>query len=112
MLMMREESFGPIVGVCPTKSDAQAKHYISDTSYGLTAGIYTRDQQRAENFLKDIDTGTVYWNCCDRVSASLPWSGRKGSGIGCSLGFEGIKIFFKSKVLAFKFFYLVFYIRF
>jgi acyl-CoA reductase-like NAD-dependent aldehyde dehydrogenase len=97
MLMMREESFGPIVGICSTKSDAQAKHYVSDTTYGLTAGIYTKEQQRAENFLKDLDTGTVYWNCCDRVSAFLPWSGRRGSGVGCSLGFEGLRSFLKVK---------------
>ena len=59
--------------------------------------IYTKDIKRAENFLEDINVGTVYWNCCDRVSVQLPWSGRKASGVGSTLGIEGFKSFLKIK---------------
>src|SRR5699024_10089724 len=72
MAVMREESFGPIIGIMPAKDDADAVRLMNDTRYGLTAGIYTRDRQRAEKVLGQVRSGSVYWNCCDRVSPRLP----------------------------------------
>jgi acyl-CoA reductase-like NAD-dependent aldehyde dehydrogenase len=70
---------------------------MKDTDYGLTASVYSKDQSRAERILRQLNTGTGYWNCCDRVSAAVPWSGRKQSGIGSTLSHIGLRAFVKPK---------------
>jgi acyl-CoA reductase-like NAD-dependent aldehyde dehydrogenase len=97
MLVMREETFGPMIGVQAVADDAEAQELMNDTEYGLTAGVYTRDEQRARAILARINTGSVYWNCCDRVSPRLPWSGRKHSGQGSTLSYLGIRAFLRPK---------------
>lgn len=97
MAVMREESFGPIIGIQKVKSDEEAVQLMNDTDYGLTAGVYTKDQKAAEALLGQINSGSVYWNCCDRVSPRLPWSGRGHSGIGSTLSTIGIDVFLKPK---------------
>jgi acyl-CoA reductase-like NAD-dependent aldehyde dehydrogenase len=97
MLVMQEESFGPIIGIMKVKDDAEALNMMKDTDYGLTASVYTADQARAEKILSQLDAGSGYWNCCDRVSAALPWSGRKYSGIGTTLSHQGLRAFTKPK---------------
>lgn len=97
MELMREESFGPIIGIQRVSDDAEAVRLISDTEYGLTAGVYTRDEQRARRILGQIRAGSVYWNCCDRVSPRLPWSGVGHSGIGLTLSTYGIETFTRPK---------------
>ena len=72
MKIMKEESFGPVTGIQKVKDDNEALQLMQDTEYGLTAAIYSKSFERAEALMKQINTGTVYWNCCDRVSASLP----------------------------------------
>ncbi|WP_334143685.1 aldehyde dehydrogenase family protein [Rhabdothermincola sp.] len=90
MDVMRVESFGPIIGIGVVASDDEAVALMNDTDYGLTAAVYTRDEQRARRLLARLDVGSAYWNCCDRVSPRLPWSGRHHSGIGATLGTAGI----------------------
>jgi len=97
MLIMREESFGPIIGIMKVKNDAEALHLMQDTEYGLTASVYSQSKERAEKILQKINAGTGYWNCCDRVSAAVPWSGRKHSGIGATLSHQGLRAFTKPK---------------
>lgn len=97
MLVMQEESFGPIIGIMKVKDDNEALKMMQDTDYGLTAAVYTADQSRAEKILAQLDAGSGYWNCCDRVSAALPWSGRKYSGIGATLSHQGLRAFTKPK---------------
>ncbi|MBD0367055.1 MAG: aldehyde dehydrogenase family protein [Flavisolibacter sp.] len=97
MQVMREESFGPIIGIMKVKDDEEAIQLMQDTDYGLTASVYSSNQQRAEKILQKIDAGTGYWNCCDRVSAAVPWSGRKNSGIGATLSHTGLRAFTKPK---------------
>ncbi|MEO6549590.1 MAG: aldehyde dehydrogenase family protein [Ferruginibacter sp.] len=97
MKLMREESFGPIVGIQKVQSDAEAIELMKDTVYGLTAAVYSCSYDRAEEVMKQMDCGTVYWNCCDRVSATLPWSGRKQSGLGSTLSYQGIRAFVQPK---------------
>lgn len=97
MLVMQEESFGPIIGIMKVKDDAEALKMMQDTDYGLTASVYSADQSRAEKILAQLDAGSGYWNCCDRVSAALPWSGRKYSGIGATLSHQGLRAFTKPK---------------
>jgi acyl-CoA reductase-like NAD-dependent aldehyde dehydrogenase len=97
MKLMKEESFGPIVGIQKVSSDDEAVSLMLDTPYGLTAAVYSSSYDRAENVMRKMNTGTVYWNCCDRVSASLPWSGRGNSGLGSTLSYQGIRAFVQPK---------------
>lgn len=97
MKVMHEESFGPIIGIQKVASDEEAMKLMRDTEYGLTASVFSSNEQRAMDILKKMDTGTVYWNCCDRVSPNVPWSGRKNSGLGSTLSFQGLRAFVQSK---------------
>ena len=97
MVVMKEESFGPIIGIMSVKNDEEALKLMADTEYGLTAAVYSVQRERAENLLSQLNTGTGYWNCCDRVSAALPWSGRQHSGFGATLSHAGIRTFTKVK---------------
>lgn len=97
MKIMTEESFGPVVGIQKVKDDNEAVQMMQDTEYGLTAAVYSKSFERAEAVMQQMDTGTVYWNCCDRVSAYLPWSGRRHSGLGSTLSFAGIRAFVQPK---------------
>lgn len=93
MDLMREESFGPIIGIMKVKDDAEAIRQMADTQYGLTAAVYSSSAGRAQQILAQLNTGTGYWNCCDRVSAALPWSGRGHSGFGATLSHAGLRAF-------------------
>ena len=93
MELMREESFGPIIGIQKVGGDAEALRLMNDTRYGLTAGVFTRDEARARALLGKVNAGSVYWNCCDRVSPRLPWSGHGDSGVGLTLSTLGIQTF-------------------
>ena len=97
MTLMREESFGPIIGIQKVGGDDEAVALINDTRYGLTAGVFTRDELRARELLARVNAGSVYWNCCDRVSPRLPWSGHGDSGIGLTLSTHGIQTFTRPK---------------
>ena len=97
MALMRDESFGPIIGIQRVADDASAVGLMNDTDYGLTAGVYTRDERRAKRILAQVRAGSVYWNCCDRVSPRLPWSGIGHSGIGLTLSTYGIQTFTRPK---------------
>ncbi len=97
MAVMRDETFGPVIGIMPVKNDAEAVLKMNDTEYGLTAGVYTPDRDRAEKILAQVHSGSVYWNCCDRVSPRLPWSGVGDSGIGLTLSTYGIETFTRPK---------------
>lgn len=93
MELMREESFGPIIGIQKVACDDEAVRLMNDTRYGLTAGVYTTDGDRAERILAQVNAGSLYWNCCDRVSPRLPWSGYGDSGVGLTLSTYGIEAF-------------------
>ena len=97
MELMREESFGPVIGIQKVGSDEEAVALMNDTRYGLTAGVYTRDESAARALLSRVNAGSVYWNCCDRVSPRLPWSGLGDSGLGLTLSRHGIQTFTRPK---------------
>ena len=97
MELMREESFGPVIGIQKVGGDDEAVQLMNDTRYGLTAGVYTRDEARARRILSQVHAGSVYWNCCDRVSPRLPWSGVADSGVGLTLSSYGIQAFTRPK---------------
>lgn len=97
MKVMMDESFGPIIGIQKVKDDTEAIALMQDTPYGLTSAVYTTDRERAERIMSQMDSGTVYWNCCDRVSPNIPWSGRGASGLGSTLSHQGIRAFVQPK---------------
>lgn len=102
MKVMQEESFGPIIGIMKVKDDQEALEKMQDTEYGLTAAVYSSSRERAEKILHEVNSGTGYWNCCDRVSPALPWSGRKHSGFGATLSHAGLRAFTKPKAYHFR----------
>jgi len=97
MEVMHLETFGPVIGIQQVDNDEDAVSLMNDTDYGLTAGVFSCNEQRATDILSQVNSGTAYWNACDRVSPYLPWTGRKNSGVGSTLGIEGIKSFLKVK---------------
>jgi acyl-CoA reductase-like NAD-dependent aldehyde dehydrogenase len=97
MELMREESFGPLIGIQKVSGDDEAVRLMNDTRYGLTAGVFTPDEARARKLLGQVNAGSVYWNCCDRVSPRLPWSGHGDSGVGLTLSTYGIQTFTRPK---------------
>jgi acyl-CoA reductase-like NAD-dependent aldehyde dehydrogenase len=93
MAVMREESFGPVVGIMKVAGDAQAVRLMNDSDYGLTASIWTRDLDAARRLAPEVEAGTVFANRCDYLDPLLAWTGMKHSGRGASLGkwgFEGV----------------------
>lgn len=97
MALMIDETFGPLIGIQKVSSDEEAIGLMQDTAYGLTAAVFSSDRNRAMCILDQMDTGTVYWNCCDRVSPNIPWSGRRNSGLGSTLSAQGIRAFVQPK---------------
>lgn len=91
MPIMRQETFGPAVGIMKVDSDDEAVRLMNDSSFGLTAAIYSGDVTRAEALGDALETGTVFLNRCDYLDPALAWTGVKDSGRGCTLsriGFE------------------------
>lgn len=93
MRVMREETFGPVVGIMPVADDDAAIRWMNDSDYGLTASIWTRDEAAAIALGNTLETGTVFMNRCDYLDPALAWTGVKDSGRGCSLsalGYESL----------------------
>jgi acyl-CoA reductase-like NAD-dependent aldehyde dehydrogenase len=89
MRVMREESFGPVVGIMKVKSDAEAIALMNDSDFGLTASIWTKDTDRAQAIGAQIETGTVFMNRCDYLDPALCWTGCKNTGRGGGLSVIG-----------------------
>jgi acyl-CoA reductase-like NAD-dependent aldehyde dehydrogenase len=85
MSVMREESFGPVIGIMRVNSDDEAIQLMNDSPYGLTASIWTQDKEAAQIMGNQIETGTVFMNRCDYVDPTLVWSGVKDTGSGIAL---------------------------
>jgi acyl-CoA reductase-like NAD-dependent aldehyde dehydrogenase len=86
---MREESFGPTVGIMKVKGDEEAIRLMNDSPYGLSAAIWTSDVDAAEAIGEKLETGTVFMNRCDYLDPALAWVGVKDSGRGCTLSVVG-----------------------
>ena len=82
MEVMREESFGPVVGIMKVRDDEEAITLMNDSPYGLTASIWTRDIDRAAEIGARVETGTVFMNRCDYLDPALAWTGVKDTGRG------------------------------
>jgi acyl-CoA reductase-like NAD-dependent aldehyde dehydrogenase len=89
MAIMSEESFAPVVGIMKVKDDEEALKLINDSQYGLTASIWTQNEEAMLELANEIETGTVFMNRCDYLDPALAWVGIKDSGRGCSLSYLG-----------------------
>jgi acyl-CoA reductase-like NAD-dependent aldehyde dehydrogenase len=89
MAVMREETFGPVVGIMKVKDDEEAVRLMNDSAYGLTASIWTRDLAAATRLAAQVEAGTIFVNRCDYLDPFLAWTGVKDSGRGASLGRYG-----------------------
>lgn len=85
MRVMREESFGPVVGIMKVKDDEEAIALMNDCDFGLTVSLWTNDLKRAESIAERMETGTVFMNRCDYLDPALCWTGCKDTGRGGSL---------------------------
>ena len=90
MSVMTEESFGPVIGIMPVDSEDAGIRWMNDSSYGLTASIWTEDAERGEALAARAAAGTVYLNRCDYLDPELAWVGVKDSGHGCTLSRLGL----------------------
>lgn len=113
MLVMTEETFGPVIPVMKVKSDAEAVALMNDSQFGLTASIWTKDVGKGEELIEDLEAGTVFVNRCDYPSPvsgaslglqnvsnheqDLAWIGWKDSGKGQTLSKFGFDQFVKLK---------------
>ncbi len=89
MRVMTEESFGPVVGIMKVHSDEEAISLMNDSRYGLTASIWTEDEQAAIDIGDRVNTGTWFMNRADYLDPALAWVGVKDSGRGCTLSTVG-----------------------
>jgi acyl-CoA reductase-like NAD-dependent aldehyde dehydrogenase len=97
MAVMTEETFGPVVGIQPVKSDEEAVKLMNDSRYGLTASIWTQDAEAALSIGERVETGTWFMNRCDYLDPALAWTGVKDSGRGCTLSRLGLETFTRPK---------------
>jgi acyl-CoA reductase-like NAD-dependent aldehyde dehydrogenase len=99
MAVMREETFGPAVGIMKVAGDEEAVRLMNDSRYGLTASIWTNDLEAAQRIALEVEAGTVFANRCDYLDPRLAWTGVKESGRGASLGRYGFEAVTRPKSL-------------
>jgi acyl-CoA reductase-like NAD-dependent aldehyde dehydrogenase len=97
MSVMSDESFGPVIGIMKVKSDDEAVKLMNDSKFGLTAALWTADEQAALKIGDQIATGTVYMNRCDYLDPALAWVGVKDSGRGATLSKVGYEMLTRPK---------------
>jgi acyl-CoA reductase-like NAD-dependent aldehyde dehydrogenase len=97
MDIMREESFGPVIGIMRVRDDAEAIRLMNDSPYGLTCSVWTSDIAAAESIGNQLETGTVFMNRCDYVDPALVWTGVKDTGSGIALSSLGFSPYVRPK---------------
>lgn len=102
MGVMREESFGPVVGIMPVTDDAEALALMNDSDLGLSASIWSEDRNAALQLAEQLETGTVFLNRCDYLDPALAWTGVKNTGRGASLSELGYHQLTQPKSFHFK----------
>jgi acyl-CoA reductase-like NAD-dependent aldehyde dehydrogenase len=100
--VMQEESFGPVLPVRPVGNDDEALALMNDSAFGLSASIWTKDQQRAEYLAARLQAGTIFQNRCDYLDPALPWTGWGESGKGSTLSRFGFYHLTRRKSIHFR----------
>jgi acyl-CoA reductase-like NAD-dependent aldehyde dehydrogenase len=96
-VLLQQESFGPLLLVQPVPDEQAALQGMAASHHGLTAAVFSREQQLAQHMLGSLDVGTGFWNQCGEMDFRLPWSGRRASGSGCTLGLQGLHVMLRPK---------------
>jgi acyl-CoA reductase-like NAD-dependent aldehyde dehydrogenase len=102
MSVMRDESFGPVVGIMQVSSDEEAIGLMNDSPFGLTAAIWSEDPKAAHHIASQIETGTVFLNRCDYLDPALAWTGVKDTGRGVTLSTLGYEHLTRAKSYHFR----------
>ena len=102
MSLMREESFGPVVGIMAVRDDDEAVKLMNDSAYGLTAAIFSTDPEAAMRIGQDIEAGTIFLNRCDTLDPALAWTGVKDTGRGVTLSALGYEALTRPKSFHFR----------
>ncbi|WP_325892552.1 aldehyde dehydrogenase family protein [Grimontia sp. NTOU-MAR1] len=102
MRVMTEETFGPVLGIQRVSSDEEALRLMNESEFGLTAAIFTEDEDRGEQLADSTESGTVFLNRCDYLDPGLAWVGVKNSGRGCTLSKIGFEHLTRPKSYHFK----------
>ena len=97
MSVMRDESFGPVVGIMAVDNDDEAIALMNDSEFGLTASVWTSDLEAAERIGDELETGTVFMNRCDALDPALAWTGVKNTGRGATLSRVGYETLTRPK---------------
>ena len=102
MTIMTEETFGPVVGIMAIDGEREAIRLMNDSRYGLTASVWTSDEEAAERIAGALETGTVFMNRCDYLDPLLAWTGVKDSGMGATLSRVGYEALTRPKSFHFR----------
>ncbi|PRQ04156.1 Succinate semialdehyde dehydrogenase Sad [Enhygromyxa salina] len=102
MALMRDETFGPAIGLIKVRDHEHALALMNDSAYGLTASIWSRDDAIVDQLAAELEAGTVFQNRCDYLDPQLPWVGVKDSGHGVSLSHLGLRALTRPKSLHFR----------
>jgi aldehyde dehydrogenase (NAD+) len=97
MRIAREEVFGPVLSIIGFDDEAEAVKIANDTIYGLAAGVWTKDMNRALRMSAALKAGTVWVNTYRAISYMMPFGGMKRSGIGRESGIEAISGYLETK---------------
>jgi acyl-CoA reductase-like NAD-dependent aldehyde dehydrogenase len=97
MVLAREEIFGPVLSVISYDSEDQALAIANDCDYGLAAGVWSEDLERAQRLAEKIESGTVWINDYNLLNLRFPFGGYKQSGLGRELGPHGLAAFTRTK---------------
>ncbi|AET38868.1 uncharacterized protein Ecym_3381 [Eremothecium cymbalariae DBVPG len=95
--LCKEEIFGPVAVISTFKNYDEAVALANDSDYGLASCIFTENVRKANQFVRDARSGTVYVNCSNEDDISLPFGGFKMSGIGRELGYAGMESYLQLK---------------
>lgn len=97
MTVMNDETFGPVIPVMKVDSDEEGVRLMNDSTFGLTASIWTKDAETGERLAEQVDAGTVFVNRADYPAPDLAWTGWKDSGRGVTLSRFGFDQFVRLK---------------